>query len=98
MPLGDGYLGLMLLPVFDAFSVARLEPLFAADWECASRFLLSSFRGRGSNNLLDVELVFLLGLAQLFLVNLFGRLLFYGRYSFSPVCIYAFGWLLILCF
>ena len=58
MPLGDVYLGLMLLPVFDAFSVARLEPLFAADWECASRFLLSSFMGRGSSNLLNMELVF----------------------------------------
>ena len=66
MPLGDGCVGLMFLPVFDALSVARLEPLIAADWECASRFLLSSFRGRGSNNLLDVERVFLLALVQFF--------------------------------
>ena len=61
MPLGDGYLGLMHLLVFDAFPVDRLEDLFAGDWECASRFLALGFRGRGSNNLLDVELVFLLG-------------------------------------
>ena len=90
MPLGDGYLSLMLLLVFDAFSVVRLEHLVAGDWECVSRFLALSFRGRGSNNLLDVELVFLLGLVQLFLVNLFGRLLFCGRYS-------LFSWL-HLCF
>ena len=44
MPLGDGYLGLMRLLVFDAFPVARLEDLFAGDWECASRFLALSFR------------------------------------------------------
>ena len=30
MPLGDGYLGLMLLFVFDAFTVAMLEHLFVA--------------------------------------------------------------------
>ena len=44
MPLGDGYLGLMHLLVFDAFSVARLEHLFGSDWEWASRFLALSFR------------------------------------------------------
>ena len=61
MPLGDGYLGLMRLLVFDAFPVARLEDLFAGDWECASCFVVLGFRGRGSNNLLDVEVVFQLG-------------------------------------
>lgn len=60
MPLGDVYLSLMLLLVFDAFSVVRLEHLVAGDWECVSRFLVISFRGRSSSNLLDVELVFLL--------------------------------------
>ena len=42
MPLGDGYLNLMLLLVFDAFSVVRLEHLVAGDWECVSRFLALS--------------------------------------------------------
>ena len=42
MPLGDGYLSLMLLLVFDAFSVVRLEHLVAGDWECVSRFLALS--------------------------------------------------------
>ena len=58
MPLGDGYLNLMLLLVFDAFSVVRLEHLVAGDWECVSRFLAISFRGRGSSNLLNMELLF----------------------------------------
>ena len=40
MLLGDGYQGLMLLLVFDAFTVARLEHLFVGDWECASPFLV----------------------------------------------------------
>ena len=58
MLLGDGCLGLMLLLVFDAFSVVRLEPLFASDRECVSRFLALSFRGRESSNLLDIALIF----------------------------------------
>ena len=58
VPLGDGYLNLMLLLVFDAFFVVRLEHLVAGDWECVSRFLAISFRGRGSSNLLDMELIF----------------------------------------
>ena len=60
MPLGDVYLSLMLLLVFDAFSVVRLEHLVTGGWECVSRFLVISFRGRSLSNLLDVELVFLL--------------------------------------
>ena len=58
MPLGDGYLGLMVLLVFDAFSVVRFEHLVAGDWKCVSRFLAISLRGRGSSNMLDMELVF----------------------------------------
>ena len=89
MPLGDGYLGLMLLLVFDAFSVARIEHLFAGDWECASRFLALSFRGRGSSNLLNIELVYLVGSIQLFSVNLIGRLFLCGRYSLFLLAVFV---------
>ena len=89
MPLGDGYLGLMLLLVFDAFSVVRLEPLFASDWECVSRFLALSFRGRGSRNLLNIELVYLLGSIQLFLVHLIGRLFLCVRYSLFLLAVFV---------
>ena len=54
---------------------------FDGDWECTSRFLVLSFRGRGSSNLLDIELVFLLRRVQWLLANLFGHLLLYGGFS-----------------
>ena len=89
MLLGDGYLGLMLLLVFDAFCVARMEHLFAGDWEYTSRFLVLSFRGRGSSNLLNIELVYLLGSIQLFLVDLIGRLFLCGRYSLFLLAVFV---------
>ena len=62
---------------------------FDGDWECTSCFLVLSFRGRGSSNLLNIELVYLLGSIQLFLVNLIGRLFLCGRYSLFLLAVFV---------
>ena len=93
MPLGDGYLSLILLLVFDAFSVVRLEHHVPGDWECVSRFLAISLRGLGSSNLLDMELVFCC-LNQI-VFGLFASL--FSICSACVGCICVFRWPLILC-